>query len=208
LVRTDYFLYMNDDMYACPGWDSALLEEIEKAGTTFFFLSATMIEPRPTSSLPVIGDKNFGTAVDSFEEARLLKEFDTFPKPDWSGATRPPNVVHWDVWDLVGGYSVEFSPGLYSDPDFSMKLWQAGVRYFKGVGRSRVYHFVSKSLGRISPNPGRRQFLAKWGLAPSTFYRFFLRKGRPFAGPLEPPALEGKLRRRLFKDAIARFLTK
>ena len=206
LVRTDYFLYMNDDMYVCPGWDAALKEEIEKAGTKYFFISATMIEPHPTASLPVIGAKPFGTMVESFEEARLLKEYCDFPKPDWSGATRPPNVVHKDVWDLVGGYSVEFSPGLYSDPDFSMKLWQAGVRYFKGVGRSRVYHFVSKSLGRISSNPGRRQFLAKWRMTPKTFYRFFIKKGQPFEGILQNPAIKGKLRFRLFKDALKRWL--
>ncbi len=30
--------------------------------------------------------------------------------------------------------SEEFSPGMYSDPDLSMKLWQEGVRYFKGIG--------------------------------------------------------------------------
>ena len=24
LASTDYILYMNDDMYACPGWDTAL----------------------------------------------------------------------------------------------------------------------------------------------------------------------------------------
>jgi GT2 family glycosyltransferase len=205
LVRTDYFLYMNDDMYVCPGWDAALKEEIEKAGTKYFFISATMIEPNPTSSLPVIGGKNFGTTVDSFEEARLLKEFGAFPKPDWSGATRPPNVVHKEIWDLVGGYSLELSPGLYSDPDFSMKLWQAGVRYFKGVGRSRVYHFVSKSLGRVSPNPGHKQFLVKWGITPATFYRFFIKKGQLFEGPLKEPVIEGKFRLRLLKDALERF---
>ena len=77
--------------------------------------------------------------------------------------------------------------------------------HFKGVGRSRVYHFVSKSLGRIEPNPGRKQFLAKWRLAPSTFYRFFLKKGHPFEGPLKEPVIEGKLRRRLLQDAVARF---
>ena len=203
LVRTDYILYMNDDMYVCPGWDRALKEEIDAAGTKFFFLSATMIEPYPTNSKPVIGARNFGTTIKTFEEKRLLAEFASLPKEDWSGATRPPNIVHRDIWDLIGGYSVEFSPGMYSDPDFSMKLWQAGVRLFKGVARSRVYHFVSKSVGRITPNDGRRQFLRKWGMAPSTFYRFFLKKGEPFAGILPDPPLTGALRKKLFKDKLS-----
>ena len=206
LVRTDYVLYMNDDMYVCPGWDRALKEEIDACGTKFFFFSATMIEPYPTNSKPVIGAHSFGTTIETFEEKRLLAEFASLPKEDWSGATRPPNIVHRDVWDLIGGYSVEYSPGLYSDPDFSMKLWQAGVRLFKGVARSRVYHFVSKSVGRVTPNDGRRQFLRKWGMAPSTFYRFFLKKGEPFAGPLADPPLTGALRKKLFKDRLSGLL--
>lgn len=205
LVQTDYLLYMNDDMYVCPGWDAALQSAIDAAPSPYFFLSATMIEPYPTSSLPVIGNTSFGTSIESFEEDRLLKTFHTFPKPDWSGATRPPNLVPVKLWDLVGGYSTELSPGLYTDPDFSAKLWQAGVRYFKGVGESRVYHFVSKSLGRITPNPGRKQFLKKWGLAPSTFYRYFIHKGQPFQGPLPDPTLTPSLKRRLSKDALKIF---
>lgn len=205
LARTPYIVYMNDDMFVLPGWDSALKEEIDAAGGEPFFLSATMIEPYPTRSKPVIGGHDYGTTPETFDEARLVREFASLPKEDWSGATRPPNVMPAWLWDLVGGYSVEFSPGLYSDPDLSAKLWVAGVRRFKGVARSRVYHFVSKSVGRIVPNDGRAQFLAKWGMAPSTFYRFFLRKGEPWTGPLETPPLSGALRRRLRADAIAKF---
>jgi glycosyltransferase involved in cell wall biosynthesis len=207
LVKTRYIVYMNDDMYVLPGWDKALAEEIELAGEIPFFMSATMIEPHPTRSKPVIGGRNFGTLPESFDEKRLLAQFSSFPKEDWSGATRPPNVMPTWLWDAVGGYSVEFSPGLYSDPDLSAKLWVAGVRYFKGVARSRVYHFVSKSVGRIVPNDGRAQFLAKWGMAPSTFYRFFLPKGDPWAGPLAVPEITGSLRRRLLADSVSRFFS-
>ena len=207
LVRTPYIVYMNDDMFVLPGWDAALKEEIDLAGDAPFFISATMIEPFPTRSKPVIGGKDFGTTPQSFDEARLKREFASFPKDDWCGATRPPNVMPTWLWDLVGGYSVEFSPGLYSDPDLSAKLYTAGVRYFKGVARSRVYHFVSKSVGRIGPNRGRAQFLEKWGMAPSTFYRFFLRKGEPWEGALRTPDLSGALRRRLRADAISRFFS-
>ena len=33
----------------------------------------------------------------------------------------------------VGGFSEEFSPGLGSDPDFNMKLWNKGVRLLKDL---------------------------------------------------------------------------
>src|SRR5690625_7349830 len=90
---------------------------------------------------------------------------------DWSGATWPPNVVHKSVWDAVGGYSVEFSPGLYSDPDFSMKLWKMGVREFRGIADSRVYHFESISTKRNTMTAGSMQVLVKWGGAGGTWGR-------------------------------------
>ena len=206
LVKTDYIVYMNDDMYVCPGWDAALKEEIDRVGTKFFFLSATMIEPHPTNSKPVIGGQNFGTTPESFDEAGLLERFASFEKGDWSGATRPPNVLHRDVWDLVGGYSVEFSPGLGSDPDLSAKLWMAGVREFKGVGRSRVYHFCSKTVGRVEPNKGRRRFLEKWGMTPSAFYRYVLGKGETYAGVRSEVEEKGAFRWRLWRDGLLRRL--
>ncbi|HYW49805.1 MAG TPA: glycosyltransferase, partial [Gemmatimonadaceae bacterium] len=137
LVRTDYLLYMNDDMYACPGWDAALSDEVTRIGHDQFFLSATSIEPRAQSNCMI--EHDFGTDLESFDEPRLLREFSALPMRDWQGATWPPNVVPVRLWDAVGGYGVEFSPGMYSDPDFSMKLWQHGVRLFRGLSTSRVY---------------------------------------------------------------------
>ena len=74
---------------------------------------------------------DFGDSIDNFEEEKLLSEFNKTDFHDWVGSTWPPCVVSKRLWDKVGGYSEEFSPGMYSDPDFSMKLWQEGVRHFK-----------------------------------------------------------------------------
>ncbi len=84
--------------------------------------------------------------------------------PDTKGAVWPPNIVHRDMWDLVGGYSIEYTPGLGSDPDFSAKLWMAGVRYFKTLGSSMCYHFMSASVNRVRKNVGHLQFLRKWDI--------------------------------------------
>src|SRR5687767_14031346 len=45
LMSTDYLVYFNDDMYACPGWDEAFSEEIKAIPHNQFFLSGTAIEP-------------------------------------------------------------------------------------------------------------------------------------------------------------------
>ena len=109
LATTDYIMFMNDDMYVCPGWDTALVEEIKRIGHKMFFLSSTLIQPRPFFCKSVIAPANYGETVESFDEERLLREYATLPHGDWMGATWPPNVVHKDLWDLVGGYSIEFS---------------------------------------------------------------------------------------------------
>jgi glycosyltransferase involved in cell wall biosynthesis len=183
----DYIVYFNDDMVALPGWDTYLMHEIERLGDDLFFFSSTMIEPFHKSSRCVIPNKDYGREADDFNETALLLDYQSFQFKNWNGASWPPNVVSKRCWDTVGGYSEEFSPGLYSDPDFSMKLWKIGVRNFKGVAASRVYHFGSKSLHRIEKNDGRRQFIEKWGITPGFFYRDYLKMGQPYRGLLKGP---------------------
>ena len=99
------------------------------------------------------------------------------PRGDWQGSTRPPSLVHRDIWDTVGGYSIELSPGMYSDPDFTAKLLFIGVTYLKGLGNSRVYHFETKTTGRVKRNDGNTQFLLKWGISNSVMRRYITRQG-------------------------------
>ena len=183
LAESPYILYSNDDMYVLPGWDSSLKEEIESLNDDMFYISSTSIEAKPQSNCMIQGD--FGDSVDDFEEEKLMAEFKKSEFHDWSGSTWPPCVVSKRLWNKVGGYSEEFSPGMYSDPDFSMKLWQAGVRHFKGLGDSRVYHFGSKSVGRVKKNNGRKQFIKKWEIIPSVFLTHIINRGKKF-DPTKP----------------------
>lgn len=182
----DYVVYMNDDMYVCLEWDVHLVNAIKEIDDECFMLSATMIEPRDTGNPCVImGD--YGNSVENFAEKRLLDEYKKTVKSDWNGATWPPTLVHKKYWNLVGGYSIEFSPGMSSDDDFSRKMWEAGCRIFKGIGDSRVYHFQSKSTLRIKKNNGRKQFLLKWGINQSAFNKYFIKRGIPYSGRLQEP---------------------
>ena len=206
MSSTNYLLYINDDMYVCPDWDLPLLKEIQQLGHKYFFFSATSIEINKQSNCSI--EKNFGTSPLDFNESNLLKEFNSFPMQDWHGATWPPNIVHKDIWDMVGGYSIEFSPGMYSDPDFSMKLWQIGVRLFKGIEKSRVYHFGSISVKRVKRNKGYYTFIAKWGITSSTASKYYLRRGEKFDGPLEQRPIPFTTRiKNNFKFIISAFIS-
>jgi GT2 family glycosyltransferase len=187
-ARGEYIVYLNDDMVAAPGWDAALeraLERVQRRG--LFMLSGTMIEPAASgNACAVVAD--FGRDPERFDLGRFAREAPGLARPDWLGATWPPTLVTRELWDRVGGYSAEFSPGMSSDNDFSMKLWQAGCRVFLGVGDSLVYHFSETSTRRIRKNDGRRQFMLKWGLPQSGFDRLYLRRGQPV--PADPVLAE------------------
>lgn len=207
LARTPYICFFNDDMAALPGWDGVLWQEVTALDHERWFISCTMIEPTATGNPCVLAPHDFGRDIAHFREQDLMEVCMDWERGDWSGATWPPNLVPKSLWDEVGGYSVEFSPGMSSDPDFSMKLWQAGVRFFKGVGRSRVYHFQTKSTAKVKKNKGPQQFLEKWGITQGAFGKYYLRRGAPWngplpeAGPLVPLAL-ARLRAR-FKRIFA-----
>ena len=185
LAKNQFLYYLNDDMVVLPGWDIELKNRIELKDSIYFYMSSTMIEPVETGNNAVIYESNAGNNVDNFNESYLTSKLSELYKPDWNGATWPPSLMHIDLWDQIGGYSIEFSPGMYSDPDISMKLWKLGVRDFHGVGNSLVFHFAKISTGRVKQNNGYWQFFNKWGLTTSQFYRNYIKMGSVYLGKLE-----------------------
>lgn len=178
LATCKYILLSDDDNYFCPGWDEYLYEEIKKQNGINWCISGTLIEREKTNNTCVISPYNFGSNHHDFDEEKLIQEFDKIPFDDWQGANWYPMVLSRELWCAVGGLSVEFSPGMYSDPDFMMKLWHFGVRTFKGIAQSRAYHFMSKTTNRIKKNNGSVTFLFKWGMSSSTFLKYMLNFGR------------------------------
>ena len=65
LSKSKYILYSHDDMYFCPMWDKALIDEVNNLGHENFYLSGTMIEPF-TGHITF----NCGTNIKSFDEKK------------------------------------------------------------------------------------------------------------------------------------------
>lgn len=206
LAKTDYILLSDDDFYFAPDWDYYLLEEIQKLDHIYFCISGTMIEHSPTQYSSMIAPYNFGKTVKEFDEERFLREYKSFPFADWNGTNWYPMVMHRTLWNLIGGLSTEFYPGMGSDPDMMMKLWHCGVRYYKGVSQSRIYHFTSRSTARVNKNDGNKQFLLKWGLSKSTFFDMYLRLGQPFDGYTTEPD-RNDFRLKLFRDHLKKLFS-
>tara|TARA_X000000950_G_scaffold183049_1_gene221787 strand:- start:58 stop:894 length:837 start_codon:yes stop_codon:yes gene_type:complete len=177
-----YIVYAHDDMYFCPNWDTEFYNEISKTKEKNFFLSGTMIQPFKSFI-----HLDCGKTIEEFDELKLLKEYDSISFEDFQGSTWAPSLILRETWDRVGGFSEEYGPGLGSDPDFNMKLWKIGVRLFKGLSKSRVYHFSSISLRKKISNNGARTFLLKWGISIKFFKKYYLRSDQIFKAVLNEP---------------------
>ena len=189
LANFNYFLYAHDDFYFCPNWDEVFFNELKKIGHNNFYLSGIMMNN---------GQINFncGNTPEEFNEEKFLNEYMKYNLYDFQGSTWAPMLVHKKMWEKVGGFSEEFFPGTGSDPDFNMKLWQEGVRIFKGLNECKVYHFGSvvlrKKINKIHNKPkygskGGKIFLLKWGITIKFFKKFYLKSNKKYNGPLKDP---------------------
>jgi glycosyltransferase involved in cell wall biosynthesis len=189
LSSKEFILYAHDDFYFCPNWDKSLFDEIKKIGHNKFYLSGTMIETSGKISL------NCGSTVENFNENKLLSKYKELDFKDFQGSTWAPHLVHKDLWNKIGGFSEEYFPGTGSDPDLNKKLWDEGVRIFKGLKNCMVYHFgstvtrknVNKSYNTESGSKGAKIFLLKWGISIKFFKKFYLKSNTPYDGILNEP---------------------
>lgn len=184
-ATNDYLLFLHDDMYICPNWDNILVNEINSLSHNNFYLSGIMIE-RTNGHI----NYNFGNTYKDFDEKKLLDKYNSFPYKNIQGADKNPSLVHKDLWNKVNGMSEEFNPGDASDPDFILKLWNSGVRIFKGLSDFRVYHFGSLTTRKnkdINLNKGSQVFLKKWGFSHKFFRKHYLYCLSEYNGPLNEP---------------------
>ena len=190
-ASTSYILYAHDDMYFLPKWDEYIKKEIEEINHNNFYLSLTQISHTGAvkGNLQHI-QFDCGDSIDNFDEKKLLNQFDKFEFRNLQGTHWAPHIIHKSLWETIGGFSEEFNPGYGSDPDLNMKMWMNGVRIFKGISKSRVYHFSSlttRKNDKIVPNNGKKTFLLKWRITIDFFIKHYLKRGTEYQGPLNEP---------------------
>ncbi len=179
----NFIVLAHDDMYFCPNWDEVFNKELQIIPeNSDFFLSGTMVQ-----AFESYINLDCGNTIDNFNEKKLLEELPKIRFNDFQGTHWQPSLIPLKTWNKAGGFSEEFSPGLGSDPDFNMKLWNLGVRLFKGLGNCRVYHFSSLSLRKKTWNNGAKTFLLKWGISIKFFKKHYLKSDKNFDGLLSEP---------------------
>ena len=202
---TDLILYTHDDMYFLPGWDKCLENEISKISNNLYYFSGSMIQSNGAHLKLDCGD-NF----ENFNEEFLLNNYKNINIKDHQGTHWAPHLIHKDTWNKVSGFSEEFNPGDGSDSDLNMKLWKIGVRLFKGLNNFKVFHFGSISMRKnkdIIKNNGTKTFLKKWGITPRFFFKYYLKTGSNFDGPLTEPNITASYLFEMIICKIKRFLS-
>ena len=191
LAECDYILYAHDDMYFLPNWDKELYEEVQRLNTEKFYLSCTQIGPlKVNNTTPNHIYFHAGNDLKSFDEKKLLENYSNLTFYNLQGSHWAPHLIKRSLWEKIGGFSIEFDPGFGSDPDLNMKLWMEGVRIFKGINKSRIYHFGSKTTRQnknVIKNNANKIFLLKWGISINYFTKYYLKRGEKFIDRLNDP---------------------
>ena len=188
LAKENYIVYAHDDMYFLPEWDSNFALEIRKINHNKFYLSCTHISSqKPNKSKANSIYYDCGSSIDNFDEKKLLNNYKKLKFYNLQGSHWAPHIIHKELWNRVGGFSEEFNPGFGSDPDLNMKLWKEGVRIFKGLNDSRIYHFGSLTTRKninIIRNDANLTFLLKWKITIQYFIKYYLKRGSIYDKPL------------------------
>ena len=187
LALSDYLVISHDDFYYCPGWDNEFHKELSIMKNNLFYLSGTMVNADENyrinkfSTLPTF---DAGLTHDNFNEEKLLNNLHKIKYFNFQGTTKHPALIHKELWEKVGGWSEEFFPTGGDDTDFLVKLWNSGVRIFKGLGKCTVYHFGSittrkknKSLFTYLGSKANKIFIRKWSMSINFFENYYLRSG-------------------------------
>jgi len=165
-VTTPWIMVSNDDMMYAPGWFERLVAPIDES---ILCISPILVEPRPGA--PTFITEFCGGAGGDFNKEKWLYFANSY-MPMYQGLCRPgfnlPFLIRKDVWDLVGGYDVNYDPwSSNSDSDLEYKLKLAGVQPYQNTN-CPVYHF-SQTSGTFEPKnrpsweKNWQYFIDKWG---------------------------------------------
>ena len=198
LAKNEFIVISHDDFYYCPNWDIIFRDNIEKYNNYNFLLTGTMVGPENTGHVKF----DCGKDIKNFNEKKLLDNLNNIKIYDFQGSTKHPAILHKSLWDKVNGWSEEFTPAGGDDTDFLVKLWNSGVRIFRGLGNCSVYHFGSittrkkeKHLFTYLGSKANKIFIRKWSMSINFFENHYLKSGfikkklvvNKYDGPLKDP---------------------
>lgn len=199
-ASADYIVFMNDDMYVLPGWDTALAPYLVRSDK--LWLSGTAIEAGEATAC-YIGGQDYGDSPDNFREDDLLRDCEKLRRPYDVVSTWTPILIPRANWEAIRGFDENYFPGYGSDPDLAMKMYDYGCRHFIGVGSCLVYHFSRRTISRfdgMALTDPKAYFRKKWGFS----WRYFLNR-LIFRDSVITPKLQEKIFKKKRGKWLCRF---
>jgi glycosyltransferase involved in cell wall biosynthesis len=142
IATNDIVMIFHADMYACPGMDEAVLNNLERGKV----VSATRIEPPLHPDGPEKILKDFGIEPEEFKEQELLKFVDEYTGQAYHHSTIgifAPWAIYKDDFQRIGGHDPLYAPQSKEDSDIFNRFVLAGydlVQTWMGF----VYHMTSR----------------------------------------------------------------
>lgn len=169
-VNTPWIFVTNDDMIYAPEWFEKLTNWFgREAEENIKCISPQLIEPR--TGAPTFLVQPFGGAGGDFNKHGWLEyEKNNRNRRDIMirNGFNLPFLIKKELWDLVGGYNVNFDPwGSNGDSDLEYKIKLAGIQPYQNTN-CIVYHF-SQTSGTFHPDNDAARFRnyayfkEKWG---------------------------------------------
>lgn len=168
-ARYPYCMIVNSDMYMLPGWDFAIMSQInafKREKVDRFTISSCLIEP--TGNNPEYDIFYAGHDAETFDEKKLLQFFSTTqPKKQNTIQYSHPILIPKFMLEEVNYLDEAYFPGWNVDNDLPRSLYERGCRNFIMLGNSRVFHFSSKTFQKLpkelNKQDGQKIFFDKWG---------------------------------------------
>lgn len=168
-AQQDILCFFDDDMYAAPGWDTALLSEYKPNRT----VCSVMVE------------QGFGHNLQNFRKQSFIYSLKR-KNPHYNNSSYPI-LVDRRAYQSVGGYDEDF-PNVGAELGLAKRLWDYGITEIgREVPESRVYHFPSQSLNRLDRDKLAKErevkFLDKYGIT-APHFRQMMQKNQPVFYPV------------------------
>ncbi len=169
-VNTPWIMVSNDDMVYKPQfWEDFLngVQELENRRNLYkieYCVSPQLIEPNDGAPTFI---KYFCGGVGGDWDKKKWLNYNHKGQGIRPGFNLP-FLIKKEVWDLVGGYDVNYDPwGSNSDSDLEYKLKLAGIKMYQNTN-CPVYHF-SQTSNTFHPDNRKHwqknwdYFIEKWG---------------------------------------------
>ena len=128
LAATDQIVYL---MICMSAWLGFAFERRNKSYNRIYYILFLPRNRGFSSKQFVVSGEIMVRRLKRLMNINYWQNINHCPKPTGPGATWPPNLVHKQIWDLVGGYGTEFSPAFILIPILAHETLE--------YGRAKIY---------------------------------------------------------------------